>query len=230
MKNVFAALLVSTIFSCQAQSDSSYKLNPEAFEKGFSEANTQVLDVRTATEFNMGHIKSTLQADWNNKTQFYDRIQYLDKSKTVYVYCLAGGRSSAAATWMRDNGFSKVLELKGGINAWKNAGKPLEGQVNIPQMTMQDYLASIPAGKTVLVDFGASWCPPCIKMAPVITDLENAGPADFKLIKVDAGIHTDVMKALQIGPIPVFIVYKNGKETWRKEGIVTKEELLSVLK
>ena len=52
---------------------------------------------------------------------------------------------------------------------------------------------------------------------------------DLKLLKIDAGVHTNVMKELNIEPIPVFIVYKNGIETWRKQGIVSKEELIAQL-
>jgi thiol-disulfide isomerase/thioredoxin len=51
------------------------------------------------------------------------------------------------------------------MNAWKKENKPVEGMSNIPQMTIEQYWANIPKDKTTLVDFGASWCPPCIKMA-----------------------------------------------------------------
>jgi len=60
--------------------------------------------------------------------------------------------------------------------------------------------------------------------------MEKSKDLNFILIKVDAGLHTDVMKALNIEPIPVFIVYKNGVETWRQQGIVKKEDLKKQLK
>ncbi len=230
MRNVFSFLLFLSMAACKGQTGTEVKLPPQDFEKGISAPAVQVLDVRTAGEFKTGHIKNALQADWNNQQQFAERIQYVDKDKPVYVYCLAGGRSTAAATWMRNNGFTKVVELQGGINAWKRDNKELEGLTAEKQMTMEEYEASIPKDKTVLVDFGATWCPPCIKMAPVIDEIEKDKNLDVQLIKVDAGIHTDVMTALNIEPIPVFIIYKNGKETWRKQGIVSKEELLAQLK
>lgn len=177
----------------------------------------QLLDVRTAGEYQTGHIKNALQADWTQNKQFVDRIQYVDKDKPVYIYCLVGGRSAAAADWMRKNGFKNVVELTGGINAWKNASKPLEGKSNETQLTVEQYWASIPKDKTTLVDFGATWCPPCVKMNPVLDELQNNKELNFLLVKVDAGIHTDVMKALNVEPIPVFIVYKEGKEVWRKQ-------------
>lgn len=230
MKNVFASLLVlGTLLSCHSQ-PSAAENNPADFEKGISQPGVQVLDVRTAGEYNSGHIKNALLADWTNQAQFQDRIQYVDKDKPVYIYCLAGGRSHAAANWMRNNGFKNVVELLGGMNAWKRENKSVEGASNEPQMSMEQYKASIPANKTVLVDFGAQWCPPCVKMNPVLEELKNDKSLDFVFLKVDAGVQTNLMKEMNIEPIPVFIVYKSGKEVWRKQGIVSKEELQTQLK
>ena len=230
-RNVLFSLLLLTVVSCQSQSGGNdIHYGPEAFEKGLQTESAQVLDVRKATEFKNGHLKNALQADWTNKEQFFERIKYVDKDRPVYIYCLAGGRSSAAAVWMRENGFKKVIELSGGINAWKNAGKPVEGSSNEKQMTPDEFKLSIPADKTVLVDFGAEWCPPCVKMEPVLAELKKDATLKFEFIKIDAGIHTDLMKAEHIEAIPVFIVYKNGKETWRKQGLVSQEELTAQLK
>lgn len=231
MRNVFFSLLLLTAFSCNSQTgNSDTRVNADAFEKGLSEEKAQVLDVRKASEFKTGHLKNALQADWTNKDQFFERVKYVDKDRPVYIYCLVGGRSSAAASWMRENGFKKVVELSGGINAWKNAGKQLEGVVEQKQMTPDEFALSIPADKTVLVDFGAEWCPPCVKMEPVLAAIKADASLKFDFIKIDAGIHTELMKVQQIEAIPVFIVYKNGKETWRKQGIVSQEELTAQLK
>lgn len=230
MHNVYFVFLFFAFSSCQAQQDIVTKIKPDEFEKAITGKNIQILDVRTAGEFNTGHIKNTLQADWTQKEQFLDRIQYMDKVNPVYIYCLSGGRSAAAAEWMRNNGFNNVVELIGGINAWKNASKQVEGKSDQTQITIEQYWASIPKNKTTLVDFGATWCPPCIKMSPIIDELEKSKELDFLLMKVDAGLHTDIMKALNIEPIPVFIIYKEGKEVWRKQGLVSKEELGAQLK
>ena len=230
MKNVFFLLLFSGILSCKGQTDSSSKVNPDEFIKKIANGQGQILDVRTAGEFKSGHIQNALQADWNNKAQFTERIQFIDKDKPVYVYCLAGSRSAAAAEWMRKNGYHTVIELEGGINAWKKAEKPLEGGSTEKQLTIDEYWARIPKDKTTLVDFGARWCPPCVKMEPILAELQANKDLNFSLVKVDGGIHTDVMNALNIEPIPFFIVYKKGKEVWRKQGVVSKEELFKQLK
>lgn len=229
MRNVFLLLLFFGFGSCRVKSQESFQLGPEDFEKGMNAPNVQILDVRTAAEFKTGHIKNALQADWSQQQQFLDRIRYVDKDKPVFIYCLAGGRSAAAADWMRKNGYTQVTELTGGINGWKRVSKPLEGASTEPQLSYEQYMASIPKDKTTLVDVGASWCPPCIKMQPVVEAIEKSMGKDKVLLKIDAGVHTDLLKALNIEPIPVFIVYKNGKEVWRKQGIVSKEELQSRL-
>jgi rhodanese-related sulfurtransferase len=79
------------------------------------------LDVRTAGEYQSGHFKNSLQADWLNKEQFTDRIKYLDKNKPLLVYCASGVRSGAAAKWLLENGFTDVQNLKGGWfhGSWK---------------------------------------------------------------------------------------------------------------
>ncbi|MGH2552575.1 MAG: rhodanese-like domain-containing protein [Chitinophagaceae bacterium] len=230
MKNAWFILLLFMATSCQAQQDSSRKIGPDKFEKGIARPGIQILDVRTPGEYNNGHIKNSMLADWTNREQFNDRIQYVDINIPVYIYCQVGGRSTAAANWMRQNGFSEVLELNGGFNEWKKERKPIEGISNEPQMTLEQYQALIPKDKTTLVDFGAKWCPPCVKMAPVIKDLEDNKDLDFLLVNIDAGLHLDVTKALNIEPIPVFIIYKNGMEVWRRQGLVSKEELLAQLK
>ncbi len=230
MKNVIFAYLLLFTFSCQSQTEMKEKVLADEFEKEIQDSEVQVLDVRTAGEFKTGYIKKALQADWTNREQFNDRIQYVDKNKPIYVYCLVGGRSNAAAKWLRENGYTNVVELQGGINAWKAEKKPLEGSSNEIQLTMEQYLASIPKDKTTLVDFGANWCPPCVKMEPVLEELKKTKAIDFTFLKVDAGVHTELLTALNIEPIPVFIIYKKGKEVWRKEGLVSKEEFIAQLK
>lgn len=226
----YSLLLTAILFclSCSAQQKTN--LDANEFEKAIQQKNIQVLDVRTATEYQAGHIQSALQANWNNKTEFNTRIQFVDKDKPVYVYCLAGGRSAAAATWLRNNGYKEVYELTGGMNAWRAGEKPVEGVAAAKQMTMTEFLALIPADSVCLVDIGAKWCPPCIKLAPVLAELEKEMGGKMKLIKIDAGTQTDIMKELGVVALPGLLVYKNGQQTWKHEGFATKEELLQQLK
>jgi thioredoxin len=165
-----------------------------------------------------------LQANWNNADEFKTRTSALDKNRAVYVYCLSGGRSSAAAIWLRQQGFTNVVELRGGFSSWKRADKPVEGMANIPQMTLAEYQQQITGKEYVLVDFGAEWCPPCRKMEPTINEF-IANNKNVTLLKIDGGVHTDLMKQLNVEGIPTLLFLKNGTELWRKNGVVEKEEL-----
>lgn len=230
MKFTLLSYLLLIIASCSAQTDSVHHLNAESFEKSIQNKNIQILDVRTEGEFKSGHIKNALLINWNDKSQFQDRVQYISKDEPVYIYCLSGARSAAAASWMREKGYKKVVELEGGINAWKKAGLPVEGIREEKQMSFEEYRAAIPDNETVLVDIGAPWCPPCKTMEPVIKELQHNPALHFKLLKIDADTQTEILKKLEIDPIPVFIIYKAGKEIWRREGVISKEELSAQLK
>lgn len=215
------------ILSCNSQTRQVNLIVPE-FEKAITQHSVQVLDVRTAAEYQSGHLKNAFLADWNDETAFRERIKSLDKSQPVYTYCLSGARSAAAAKWMNNNGFT-AYNLKGGIIEWKNAGKPLEQLKPAKQISMQEYMAQIPVDKTVLVDFGAVWCPPCKKMSPVLDSLVKSNGSQFVLVKIDGGEQTQVAKELNINEFPTFIIYKKGRETWRKQGVVEAKEFLQNL-
>lgn len=228
MKNparyISAAVIFLAVLSCKAQN--SVSLTAAEFEKGINSTDTiQVLDLRTSNEYNSGHIKNALLADWKEEQEFNRRLSFIDKNKPVYVYCLAGGRSAAAAERMRKLGYEKVYELNGGINAWKAAGKQVEGTADEKQMTPEELNTAINGSRMVLVDFGAEWCPPCKKMSPVLKSLQANNPGVFTLIKIDGGRDLDLLKKYQVTMLPVFILYKDGRQVWRKDGIAEEKEI-----
>jgi rhodanese-related sulfurtransferase/glutaredoxin len=227
MKPILFSTLLLLVISCSAQKETL--LTPDAFEQQIQQKSGQILDVRTATEYGQSHLANALQADWTNREQFKDRVQYLDKTTPLYVYCLSGGRSAAAAQWLRDAGYQQVYELEGGINAWKRNNKSLEVVEQEAQMTETMYQQLINSAPTVLVDFGATWCPPCKKMEPILEALQKEAGSRYKLVKVDGGKDQQVMQLNQVEALPVFIIYKNGKEVWRQKGVVAKEVLLKQL-
>lgn len=225
MKKIFAIIfVVASFYACNTEAQNG-AMDSKTFETALNSGTYQLLDVRTAGEYQSGHLKNSLQADWNNQEQFIDRIKYLDKSKPLLVYCASGVRSGNAAQYLAGVGFKNVQNLKGGLNAWKLEGKPVESAAAVTQLTMDAYTASTKKSATVLVDFGAEWCPPCKKMEPILNDLQADKNIKFELVKVDGGNDIDVMKANQVSALPVFIIYKNGKEVWRKQGVVELSEL-----
>lgn len=222
------AFVLGLFFCCAGYAQEG--LSSTEFEKRINTEHPQILDVRTATEYQSGHLKNSLQADWLITDQFADRVKYLDKTKPLLVYCASGMRSAAAAKWLLANGFVDVKNLKSGLISWKQEGKPIEAENNKAQLSIEKYKELIASGDKVLVDFGAEWCPPCKKMEPVLKQLQTEMTGQFKLVKVDGGIDMEVMKAQKVESLPVFIIYKNGKEVWRKQGVVELSELKAKLK
>lgn len=240
MKILVLFSLAIVLLSCQGQAQASDQpaeadnavaqstrtdISVEEFKAGIERENIQILDVRTQDEYNSGHIAGSFLADWTEPDVFAERIKSLDKNKPVYTYCLSGARSRSAAIQLRREGFKEVYNLAGGVIAWSRAAMPLQGVQKAQQMTMAEFRAQIPAGQTVLVDIGAVWCPPCKKMEPVVKDLVESNGSAFKFVQVDGGVQEDLVKELGANSFPTFIIYKGGKEVWRKEGIVSKEEL-----
>ena len=219
---------VGTFTACNTTAQPA-NISVSDFEKEIKKPDVQVFDVRTPGEYQSGHLKDAFLADWSNQDEFIERVQSLDKLKPVYTYCLSGARSAAAVKWLKENGYT-AYNMDGGIMAWKKAGMPVEEAANIKQMSLKEYQLLIPVDKTVLVDMGAVWCPPCKKMNPVINALTKTKDLQFYLLKIDAGEQIEIAKQLAVSTFPTFIIYKNGKEVWRKSGIVDAKELTQHLK
>lgn len=215
--------------SCgQSKSTMLGSLNAAAFKQAIVSKGVQILDVRTSDEFNGGHIEQALQANWLDQKEFADRTQHLDKSQPIYVYCQVGGRSASAQIFLQEKGY-KVINLEGGMSNWKMNGFSVEGNGHSPQMRVIDFEKIVATNQLVLVNIGADWCPPCRKMLPVLAALKTQATQPYYYLAVDGGNDIDVMKAVQSEALPTFIVYKNGKEIWRHQGIVTLEEFNKVL-
>jgi rhodanese-related sulfurtransferase len=228
MKNRFFCTLTAALFFLACNSNAQ-NVDANSFEQKIKAGGVQVLDVRTAGEYSGSHLKNVMLADWTNKAQFEERVKYLDKNKTLLVYCAAGGRSGQAAVWLKEQGFKEVVNLQGGITAWNAAGKPVVREGGAVELSTAAFNATIASSGIVLVDIGATWCPPCKKMEPILDELSKTLQGKYTLLKVDGGNDVTVMKELGAAVLPTFMVYKNGKLSWKKEGIATLEELKSAL-
>ena len=223
-------LTTTVLISCaQNSAKEAITLNAGNFKDAILKKGVQVLDVRTAAEFNGGHIENALQANWLDKKEFADRTQHLDNLAPVYVYCQAGGRSASAQNYLIDQGYN-VINLEGGMSNWKMNNFSVEGSGDKPQMRVVDFEKIVTSNEYVLVDVGADWCPPCRKMLPVLSELKQKPAHPFYFLAVDGGNDIDVMKSIHSEALPTFIVYKNGKEIWRNQGITDLATLNAALK
>ena len=186
----------------------------------------QLLDVRTPGEFAGGHISNAKNADWNG-SDFDTQVANLDKEKPIFVYCLSGGRSKKAASHLKDLGFKNIIELNGGYLAWSKANANTnEAWIG---MTKEAYNQLLVSDKIVVIDFYAEWCAPCKKMAPYLDKMSKELADKVIIYRIDADKNKSLFNALGYEGLPVVLVYKNGKETFKKNQFVSEEELRKAL-
>lgn len=94
---------------------------PQKFKELLQEGPGVVIDVRTRSEYNNGHLKKT---DYNydmSSSDFEKKIEKLDKDKNYFLYCRTGARSGRATQLMKRKGFENVYNI-GGLQSLVNAG------------------------------------------------------------------------------------------------------------
>ena len=224
---VLAAALSLSFFACNS-SPKGNELNPNAFKAGLNDKKDEILlDVRTAGEYNDGHIKNALNIDWYSP-DFKEQVAKLDKSKPVFVYCKSGGRSGQAAQMLKGMGFTEVDDLDGGITRWKNEGMPLNNDeaTKLQGLNLEEYQKLLDTDKLVLVDFYATWCTPCKKMDPFLKEIAEEKAGVLELQKINTDKNTAIAQHLNITGIPTILLYKNQKMVWSHIGYIGKSELL----
>ena len=82
-----------------------------------------VLDVRETKERKAGHIANDVHIPLS---KVKNKLDTLDNSKKVLVYCRSGSRSSHIAGLLTRNNFEQVYNLNGGIQGWKKANLPIK--------------------------------------------------------------------------------------------------------
>ena len=86
------------------------------------------------------------------------------------------------------------------------------------------------AGKTVLLDFHADWCPVCRKQGPVIESLvREDGFKNIVAFKVNYDDEPALKKQLKVTSQSTLIVFKGGQEVSRATGVVDKTDIRALI-
>ncbi len=120
--NRLLSLCYAALWCCMVScAQNGYKsVGAEEFERALTADSAQLLDVRTAEEFDEYHIKGYNVKNIDIKqSDFAEKANaVLNKRYPVAVYCRSGRRSLTAADELVKAGY-KVLNLRGGIIEWK---------------------------------------------------------------------------------------------------------------
>lgn len=79
-----------------------------------------------------------------------------------------------------------------------------------------------------LVDFYATWCGPCMRLAPILEEMANSRKG-YNIIKVDVDKSTKIASRLSIDTIPTLCIYKDGEILEKRVGYMTKKEIVEFI-
>lgn len=109
-----------------------HDVSPSQLLAFLKKKDTVILDVRTAAEYTLSHIKGAKNLDVQNAA-FHQQLASLDRNKKYIVHCSAGvpnGRGHRAFIALNQLNFSSVFHLKGGIFAWEQGKFPVQRKKN----------------------------------------------------------------------------------------------------
>ena len=84
--------------------------------------------------------------------------------------------------------------------------------------------------KTVLVDFWASWCAPCMMLSPVIAEIAEEMNGSVAVGKVNVDEEQELSMQYGISSIPTLLVFRKGEIVNAAVGLRSKENIIEMLK
>ena len=81
----------------------------------------------------------------------------------------------------------------------------------------------------VLIDFYATWCGPCQMLGPVLKQVKDSLGERISIIKIDVDKNQEIATVYQVRGVPTMMLFQNGKQLWRQSGVLSKEEIISVI-
>lgn len=82
-------------------------------------------------------------------------------------------------------------------------------------------------GKPVLVEFTATWCPPCRMIAPVLAEIAAERAASLTVVKIDADTNPEAMRTYRVMSLPTLVLFCDGEPVRTVVGARPKARLLS---
>ena len=83
--------------------------------------------------------------------------------------------------------------------------------------------------KIVLIDFYADWCGPCQMLSPIVDQVASEHE-DLKVVKINVDEAQDLAINYGVISIPTLVVIKDGQETNRAVGLISKNAIEELIK
>jgi rhodanese-related sulfurtransferase len=147
-----------------------FATNSEKLNTALVETKPYLLDIRTAKEFDeAGYIEGAVNIPMEELFANLDKLP--SKDTNMVIYCGSGHRAAIALMGLKLLGYEDIVNLGGGIGAWKAAKFPVEGWVDW-NAVWGDYLAGLPAGFSAVG--AADLNTELVEKAPFLLDIREA--------------------------------------------------------
>jgi len=101
------------------------KANPDAVMNFIGDGEAPaILDVRTKSEFDRGHLPSAINASVFSLVSEHDELA-ISQQEPLIVYCGSGLRARIGAMILKLSGYEAVYLLEGNLRSWKSGGYPI---------------------------------------------------------------------------------------------------------
>lgn len=95
---------------------------------------------------------------------------------------------------------------------------------------IMNYTEAINSTPVVMVEFFATWCSHCQRMAPVIDKIKEQLTGKVDVYQFDIDKNSELADNEKVNTIPTFIIYRDGKPVWRQSGEMEEQALLDKIR
>ena len=84
--------------------------------------------------------------------------------------------------------------------------------------------------KPVLTDFWASWCGPCLQLAPILEEIAEEMKDQIVIVKLNIDDHPNQPTRFGVRGIPTMLLFKNGELAGTQVCVTTKSNIIAFIK
>jgi len=144
---------------------------------------------------------------------------------TLLVFIVGCSRRPEAPRSVPQEGTVVAPERVGGSNETTPAGH--SGRITLTDANFSEKVLA--SSQPVLVDFFATWCPPCKMMAPIVAEVAAEFQGRAVVGQLDVEANPEIAQKYGIKSIPTFVVFHNGQLVDRTVGSTSKGALAGML-
>lgn len=100
----------------------------------------------------------------------------------------------------------------------------------IKHINQEDFEELIANNKLVLIDFFATWCPPCKMLAPVLEEVQKTLNDKIVIAKINVDENEEISRKFRIMSIPTMVLFQDGKQMQIEVGYKDFDAVMDFLK